>query len=843
MKIKNEEYLSDILAKNDHKLKKIFENLEKYKKYGTIKEINEKIIDRLKVNKYKKYWTIKEINKKIIDRLKVNKYNSSDIIKEFSQIDIEYGVEYHPEKNFIEDTEEQNIQKSLKRLFPDKEICWKPCRVILGKEDLSIFPKKINYSNFNQGHIGDCYFISCINALSQIPELLNFIVGPEDKENHVFKVKFYIDGEWKIINIKDSFPAFKIEENKYELVGVKPHDNELFMMILEKAWAHLNGGYDLIDGGNRLYIFELFLGSSCVSYKSDSKELFNAIKENEKYFGTLTLCGAKYYKINNSNENNINKKTFSKELLLSLKNLKVVGAHAYRIIKSFEISKKDESEKYNTFKFLIISNPHGNKSKLIGSGIELKKIEEIIEKELGKENKDKYEYILEKNNKYEETGIIYMPMDYFKSWSYNTTLSFPHYDCMEYIYNHKDEVPLLYIFKIKFNKKKLFTFQTCFQSYRAHRNIIDVINFKIKNKKQIIISKEDLLLNYNFCGINIIKKENDKDFTLIDNYYSYNYMDRYGNLSDFSNDYDKSSIKELNSLLNPGEYFIMIYAETSLNKYIIRFLVEKEEKQEKEEKIEINLVNKIYAEQIRKKISNQNVFEFLFRSIKEENYKEFLKEELNTNIFQKKRPFLPSVRKYYLHFKTLAEKLKLKPDEAIYSISEDGESKFYDIIEVNTLNRIYRDIQDKNGNINIDKIDITTILFRDNLGNLIPVNDFQKLLKEIRLNRYPINCLFSEFDENTRTLRSGSVNFSLYYNKAKNEDILVVTDKSGNYKIRENSPLFIIILDVSGSMTDYKNYLVRQIIPKLLEKLDYIWEDKEFYNKLVEAKITNFELL
>ena len=35
-----------------------------------------------------------------------------------------------------------------------------------------------------------------------------------------------------------------------------------YSMILEKAWALLNGGYDQIKGGNRLYIFELFLGAS-----------------------------------------------------------------------------------------------------------------------------------------------------------------------------------------------------------------------------------------------------------------------------------------------------------------------------------------------------------------------------------------------------------------------------------------------------------------------------------------------------------------------------------------------------------------------------------------------------
>ena len=128
-----------------------------------------------------------------------------------------------------------------------------------------ILPEIIDYSNFNQGYIGDCYFISCVNALSQIPQLLHYIMGLTDRntenENPTkFVVNFFIDGRWEKIYIKDSFPFL---ENNNELIGVQPKDNELFMMILEKAWAKINGGYDRIEGGISKNIFELFLGCKC----------------------------------------------------------------------------------------------------------------------------------------------------------------------------------------------------------------------------------------------------------------------------------------------------------------------------------------------------------------------------------------------------------------------------------------------------------------------------------------------------------------------------------------------------------------------------------------------------
>ena len=54
-----------------------------------------------------------------------------------------------------------------------------------------------------------------------------------------------------------------------------------------------------------------------------------------------------------------------------------------------------------------------------------------------------------------------------------------------------------------------------------------------------------------------------------------------------------------------------------------------------------------------------------------------------------------------------------------------------------------------------------------------------------------------------------------------NEDILVISDKSGKYLKREEISLFIIILDISGSMKKYYKYLQNDLIPNLLEKLGY----------------------
>ena len=142
-----------------------------------------------------------------------------------------------------------------------------------------------------------------------------------------FTVKLFIDGELREILVEDSFPCIKkYNSNKYNLIGVRPHDDELFMIILEKAWALINGGYDQIEGGTIFNIFELFLNSSCFHvYFSDIKEenreflkIFKKITRNQKNYGSLTLCGSYYFKIEDELRNKIENKIIKPENLLKM---------------------------------------------------------------------------------------------------------------------------------------------------------------------------------------------------------------------------------------------------------------------------------------------------------------------------------------------------------------------------------------------------------------------------------------------------------------------------------------------------------------------------------------------
>ena len=117
---------------------------------------------------------------------------------------------------------------------------------------------------------------------------------------------------------------------------------------------------------------------------------------------------------------------------------------------------------------------------------------------------------------------------------------------------------------------------------------------------------------------------------------------------------------------------------------------------------------------------------------------------------------------------------------------------------------------------------MNTLQFIDNCGYPYQVKNINELIYLMKINnKNPVSCLLSEFDENTKVLSSSVTHIDIFRNKANNEDILVITDKTGKNLKRNQQPLFIIILDISGSMNEYHKYLQNNIIPKLLAKLGY----------------------
>lgn len=111
----------------------------------------------------------------------------------------------------------------------------------------AVFENEICIDDIKQGNVGNCYFMAAISAMAENPQLISQIFKTQTvQENGCYEILFRLNGEWKIVLVDDYFPC---DKKTKEPIFSKPIGAELWVMLLEKAWAKVNGGYKNIIAG------------------------------------------------------------------------------------------------------------------------------------------------------------------------------------------------------------------------------------------------------------------------------------------------------------------------------------------------------------------------------------------------------------------------------------------------------------------------------------------------------------------------------------------------------------------------------------------------------------------
>ena len=101
--------------------------------------------------------------------------------------------------------------------------------------------------DIEQGTLGDCYLLSAISALAEFPGRVESIFVTEDKNSAgCYVLKLFICGKFVEIVVDDYFPVD--EYNRPSFSGTK--SQEIWVMLIEKAWAKLHGSFHVIEGGD-----------------------------------------------------------------------------------------------------------------------------------------------------------------------------------------------------------------------------------------------------------------------------------------------------------------------------------------------------------------------------------------------------------------------------------------------------------------------------------------------------------------------------------------------------------------------------------------------------------------
>lgn len=109
-----------------------------------------------------------------------------------------------------------------------------------------LFSGVANCSDVCQGQLGDCWFLSAVAVLTEVSRISEVIITPEYNEEGIYTVRFCIQGEWVPVIVDDWIPC---EPSGKPAFATSRRGNELWVSILEKAYAKLHGSYEALEGG------------------------------------------------------------------------------------------------------------------------------------------------------------------------------------------------------------------------------------------------------------------------------------------------------------------------------------------------------------------------------------------------------------------------------------------------------------------------------------------------------------------------------------------------------------------------------------------------------------------
>jgi len=103
-------------------------------------------------------------------------------------------------------------------------------------------------SDIEQGALGDCWFLSAVSVVATRPELIErlFVSDSHGEEHGIYTIAFFKNDYWHHIVIDDRIPCKPNGGPKYARCKSR---NEIWLPLLEKAYAKMHGSYEALDGG------------------------------------------------------------------------------------------------------------------------------------------------------------------------------------------------------------------------------------------------------------------------------------------------------------------------------------------------------------------------------------------------------------------------------------------------------------------------------------------------------------------------------------------------------------------------------------------------------------------
>jgi hypothetical protein len=223
-----------------------------------------------------------------------------------------------------------------------------------GKSDTN----EVDMNDAVQGLLGDCFLISSIASVARAnPGYIKSLIS-YNKEDTYATVTLHIRNDQGKREAKQIKVDFYFPMKGFTEAFAKKGDNELWVMIIEKAYAKEMGGYDNIaEGGNAGEALAVLTGNESVYNKIDDEdEALGAALENAVKADTAAVAGTKSHnEIHGYTPEKINAAGATEGYKVVLADgTEIFCEHAYSILEVDKTAKK-----------VKLRNPHGGDNAVI----------------------------------------------------------------------------------------------------------------------------------------------------------------------------------------------------------------------------------------------------------------------------------------------------------------------------------------------------------------------------------------------------------------------------------------------------------------------------------------------
>ena len=123
---------------------------------------------------------------------------------------------------------------------------------------------EINPDDIIQGNLGDCYLLAAISSIAMVPYRLERVfLTKKYNPQGIYVVALCINGIWEDVVCDDLFPC---KPHSLKPAFNYSRDSKLWVMLLEKAWAKIHGGYLNIAAGLTREALRDLTGASAKTY-------------------------------------------------------------------------------------------------------------------------------------------------------------------------------------------------------------------------------------------------------------------------------------------------------------------------------------------------------------------------------------------------------------------------------------------------------------------------------------------------------------------------------------------------------------------------------------------------